>query len=96
MVFPVLTSLGGGSNIVLSYIGQESRNGSAVRHIQSYVYQQGQFPNPSPQQLSMMDFYLDATTLLPVAITFNAHPDNDANTNLAIEVDFRTTRLSAA
>ena len=35
-----------------------------------------------------MDFYLDATTLLPVAITFNAHPDNTANTNLLVEVDF--------
>jgi hypothetical protein len=87
--FPALGSLAVGPGVVLTYIGQESRNGGAVQHIQSYLYQ----PNPagvspSPQQLSMIDFYLDATTLLPVAITFNAHPDNNASTNLPIEVDF--------
>jgi hypothetical protein len=87
--FPVLGSLAAGPNIVLSYIGPETRNGENVQHIQSYVYQ----PNlsgltPSPQQLSTMDFYLDATTLLPAAVTFNAHPDNDATTNLLVEVDF--------
>jgi len=35
-----------------------------------------------------MDFYLDATTFLPVAITYNVHPDNSWTTNLPIEVDF--------
>ncbi|HWW15190.1 MAG TPA: hypothetical protein VN310_11060 [Candidatus Dormibacteraeota bacterium] len=88
--FPALGSLSLGPNVVLSYIGQESRNGGTVQHIQSYVYQ----PNPpagiSPtfQQLSTMDLYLDATTLLPMAITFNAHPDTDATTSLLVEVDF--------
>jgi len=88
--FPALSSLSAGQNVALSYIGQENRNGESVQHIQSYVYQNVQFygPAPSPQQLSTMDFYLDATTLLPVAITFNAHPDNDAGTNLLVEVDF--------
>ncbi len=88
--FPALGSLAAGPNVVLSYIGQESRNGATVQHIQSYVYQAGQFPSPSPQQLSTMDFYLDASTFLPLAVTFNAHPDNDATTNLLIEVDFST------
>jgi len=88
--FPALGSLAAGPNVVLSYIGQETRNGAAVQHIQSYIYQ-ANWPagvTPSPQQLSAMDFYLDATTLLPVAVTFNAHPDNDAGTNLGFEVDF--------
>jgi len=86
--FPVLGSLAAGPNVVLTYVGQETRNGAAVQHIQSYIYQ----PNPaglvpSPQQLSTMDFYLDATTLLPVATVFNAHPDN-SSASLLIEVDF--------
>ena len=85
--FPALGSLVG-LNVVLSYIGQETRSGVAVQHLQSYIYQ----PNPPPgipaQQLSAMDFYLDATTLLPVAVTFNAHPDDGSVTNLQIEVDF--------
>ncbi len=86
--FPALGSLAAGPNVVLAYIGQETRNGAAVQHIQSYIYQQNPSGvSPSPQQLSTMDFYLDATTLLPVAITFNAHPDNTASTNLLIEVD---------
>jgi hypothetical protein len=88
--FPVFSSLGSGQNVVLSYIGQETRNAESVQHIQSYVYAADTTSTlgPTPQQLSTTDFYLDATTLLPVAITFNTHPDNDAATNLLVEVDF--------
>jgi len=88
--FPALGSLATGPNIVLSYIGQETRNGAAVQHLQSYVYQ-ANWPagvTPSPQQLSTMDFYLDGSSLLPVAVKFNTHPDDDASTNLAFEVDY--------
>jgi uncharacterized protein involved in high-affinity Fe2+ transport len=87
--FPILGSLAAGPNVVLSYIGPETRNEGSVQHLQSYTYQPNQ-PGltPSPQQLSTMDFYLDATTLLPAAVTFNAHPDNNSATNLLIEVDF--------
>ena len=86
--FPALGSLAAGSNVVLSYVGAESRNGSSVQHLRSYVYQPGQFTPPTPSQLSGMDFYLDAATLLPLAVTFNAHPDNDPNSNLFVEIDF--------
>jgi hypothetical protein len=87
--FSALGSLAAGPNVVLSYIGPTTWNGESVQHIQSYVYQSNQLGlTPSPQQLSTMDFYLDATTLLPAAVTFNAHPDNDATTNLLVEVDF--------
>ena len=86
--FPALGSLAVGPNVVLSYIGLEVKNGTSVQHIQSYVYQSGQSQSPTPQQLSTMDFYLDTNTLLPVASTFNAHPDNDTSTNLLIEIDF--------
>jgi hypothetical protein len=86
--FPALSSLTAGTNVVLSYIGIETRNGASVQHVQSYVYQAGQFYSPTPQQLSTMDFFLDAGTLLPVALTFNAHPDSDPTINLLNEVDF--------
>jgi hypothetical protein len=88
--FPALGSLAGSSNIVFSYVGQETRNGAAVQHVQTYVFQ----PSPSAsrvnvlQQLSTMDFYLDATTFLPSAITFSMHPDNDTGTNIPVEIDF--------
>jgi hypothetical protein len=86
---PALGSLAAGPNVVLSYIGQETRNGQLVQHIQSYIYQAAPSGGgPTPQQLSTIDFYLDATTLLPSASLFNAHPDSDANSNIVIEVDF--------
>lgn len=37
--FPALSSLTGGSNVVLAYVGQETRNGEAVQHLQSYISQ---------------------------------------------------------
>ena len=86
--FPALGSLAAGPNVVLSYVGPETWNGQNVQHIQSYVYQSQSGSTPGPQQLSTMDFYLDATTLLPAAVTFNVHPDNNENANLLIEVDF--------
>jgi hypothetical protein len=88
--FPALGSLAAGPNVVLSYIGQQTWNDTNVQHIQSYVYQANPTPglNPSLQQLSTIDFYLDATSLLPVAITFNAHPDNNSGINLLSEIDF--------
>jgi hypothetical protein len=89
--FPALGSLAAAQNVVLNYIGQETRNGEIVQHIQSYISQANPAgAKPSPQQLSTMDFYLDATTFLPAAIIFNAHPDNSASGNLVIEVDFST------
>ncbi len=88
--FPALGSLAAGSNVVLSYIGQQTWNGTTVQHIQSYIYQSSPPPIPgtTAQQLSTMDFYLDATTLLPVSVTFNAYPDNSTASPLLIEVDF--------
>src|SRR5437764_14704008 len=38
-------------------------------------------------QTGLMDFYFDATTMLPVVITFDAQPDNDATANLLVEID---------
>ncbi len=88
--FPVLSSLSAGPNVVLTYIGQETRNGQTVQHLRTYVSQGDPLPPPLPtaQQLSTMDFYLDAVAFLPSAILFNSHPDNDPGTNISIEVDF--------
>jgi hypothetical protein len=89
--FPVLGSLAGGSNVVFSYIGQETRNGAAVQHLRTYASQPSKSAVSATnllQQLSTMDYYLDATTLLPSAITFNVHPDNDAGANIPVEIDF--------
>jgi hypothetical protein len=86
--FPALSSLAGGSNVVLDYIGEEDRSGEKVQHIRSYVYQPFQSSVVAALHLSTMDFYLDSNTFLPSAITFNVHPDNNAVSSIPIEVDF--------
>ncbi|PSH04764.1 MAG: hypothetical protein CXZ00_05170 [Acidobacteria bacterium] len=85
---PALGSLAAAPNVVLTYVGKEVRKGVEVQHLHSYVYEAGQGSVPGMKELSGMDFYLDAATLLPVATTFNAHPDHDALTNLLVEIDF--------
>jgi hypothetical protein len=82
--FPAFSSLAGRANLVLLYIGQETRNGVNVQHLQSYVYQSGGLNS----ELSTMDFYLDAATLLPSAITFKTHPDTDATTDILVEIEY--------
>jgi len=79
--FPALSSLStaSNSNQVLTYVGQETRNGGSVQHLHSVW---------SGQQLSAMDFYLDAGTLLPVEIDLVAHPDTDSNTNISVQALF--------
>jgi len=86
--FPALGSLAAGPSVVLLYIGQETRNGGAVQHLRSYVYQSNPPPGVSPQQLSTMDFYLDAGTLLPLASVFNAYPDTGVGPTISVEIDF--------
>ena len=49
--FPVLGSLATGPNVILSYIGPETRNGESVQHIQSYVYQANPTAVAPSQQL---------------------------------------------
>jgi len=48
------------------------------------LFQTGDFFDPDD---------LDAATLLPIAITFNVHPDVDANINIPVEVDFSNYQL---
>jgi len=80
----------------VSYIGQESRNGISVQHIRLALQ------NPSPKVptivnthigwLSQTDFYLDPGSSLPVAVTFNIHPDENALVAIPVEIDFSDYR----
>ncbi len=91
--FPALTSLAASDpSIVLSYVGLESRSGAYVQHLHSYRYAGNSAA--LTKQWSTMDFYLDAASLLPFAVMFNVHADNDANINIPVEVDFSNYQLS--
>jgi hypothetical protein len=84
-----------GSGYVTTYVGHETHNGQAVEHIS--ILQSSPFPTPpggvSFEHLTQLDFFLDATTLLPVAISFNSHPDNNALLDIPVEVQFSDYRL---
>jgi hypothetical protein len=79
---------------VLSYIGPETRDGQTVVHISAW---QASPTAPAAvvtlvQRLSKMDIYLDSTTLLPVALAFNAHPDNNALVDIPTDIRFSDYR----
>jgi hypothetical protein len=97
--FPGLTSLSAANSgrfrssqakLVLVYVGLETRDDRSVQHIQSYQYLASTVPRKTAfiQKISTVDYYLDAQTLVPLSLTFSAHPDNDASTNIAVEVDY--------
>ena len=77
-------------NAVITYLGPETRYGQSVIHLSASQ----QFPAISGdvanlmQHLTKTDVYLDATTFLPAAIAFCTHPDNNANFDITIEIDF--------
>jgi len=87
--FPVLTSLGQTSNqnFIFSYIGSEQHAGFNVQHIRVYqVIPQDTKGRMQTRRLSTMDFYLDPASSLPMAAAFTAHPDDDMNTDVLMEI----------
>ena len=79
---------------VATYVGQETRDGQTVQHIS--VSQTASSPDPpgGPMlaHLTQLDFFLDSSTLLPVAITFNIHADDNALLDIPIEIRFSNYR----
>ena len=74
----------------VSYLGQETKGGSALLHFRVYQQLPG-VSNPlavTPQHLSQMELYLDPVTLLPTVLSFNAHPDSDASVDISTEIYF--------
>lgn len=87
-LFPVTSGLSAG--YVATYIGHETRNGQGVEHLAisqkaSSLVSSGALPF---EHLSQIDFFLDSTTLLPAAIAFDTHPDDDALLNIPVEINF--------
>jgi hypothetical protein len=86
--FSVLTQAAS-ADLVATYIGQETRNNASVQHLQ---FEQPPSVTGDPTglvtSLTAEDVYLDAKSFLPVAILFNTHPDSNAGTNIAVEIDF--------
>ncbi len=95
--FPPLSSLAAlaSPDLALAYLGQETRQGISVQHLRFWRQVSTRSTNAMQliHRLSTVDMYLDSASLLPVAITFNLHPDVDAGTDVAAEVRFSDYRL---
>jgi hypothetical protein len=92
--FPAFPIAHGVSGSLVTYVGHETRDGQAVEHLtisQSLAVQEPAGA-ATLAHLSQMDFFLDSTTFLPAAVTFNIHPDNNALLDIPIEVRFSDYR----
>jgi hypothetical protein len=93
--FPLFSIARGlSSGYVATYIGPETRNGQDVQHLTVSQASAAEPPTGSPSfgHLTQMDFFLDPTSLLPVALTFSAHPDTNAGLDIPIEIRFSDYR----
>jgi hypothetical protein len=81
------------SNSILKYVGQEMRGGRSVQHLAYFVQPPGGNLRDLAQHLTTEDIYLDGSSLLVVAITYNEHPDNNALVDIPVELDFSDYRL---
>jgi hypothetical protein len=91
------SGLPAGAGYVTTYIAHETRNGQSVEHISVSQTPSSQDAAGAPtlQHLTQVDFFLDSSTLLPAAISFNTHPDNDAGLDIPAEVRFSDYRAVA-
>jgi hypothetical protein len=87
---PALSVLSQLSNpsLIAVYVGQETKDGVAVQHVHFALQSASPDPTGLIQSLSAEEVYLNASTFLPVALVFNSHPDNNANANIVVEIDF--------
>jgi len=87
--FPALSSLTQTANpaYIFKYIGQELHGGLNVQHLRVFQIVQSDTTGMF-QRLSTQDFYLDVTTNLPDAIFAYVHPDNNAGSNITLEMRF--------
>jgi hypothetical protein len=90
--FPITHGLSTGYGA--TYVGHETRYGQAVEHLTISQSSAVQTPSgvPTLAHLSQMDFFIDSTTFLPAAVTFNIHPDNNELLDIPIEVRFSDYR----
>ena len=75
--------------LTVMYVGRESKNGKSVEHV---IVTVPPVDSTSVQarmaSLTQTDIFLDSSSLLPLALDFNVHPDNDAAVNIPVEIRF--------
>ena len=77
---------------VAAYIGHETLGTQAVEHVSVSQVASADSGGTLTQHLSQVDFFLDSTTLLPAAVAFNTHPDNNALLDIPVQIQFSDYR----
>jgi hypothetical protein len=91
----MLSKQSSSQNLVVSDGGRETHDGLMVERLAISK----QFPSlparvsAAMQRLSEMEVYLDAITSLPVSVSFNTHPDNNAGRDFPVEIKFSDYRI---
>jgi hypothetical protein len=75
-----------------TYIGQESLNEQTVLHVSVTPRLSTGYGQTLLQHLSQMDLFVDPATSLPVALSFNVHPDNNASLDIPAQIQFSDYR----
>ncbi len=90
--FPALSCLAQSSNPSFAFtdLGPDNRDGLSTRHLR--VLQVAGNDPPQLAKLTATDVYLDPVSLLPLAIAFSTHPDDDMNTDISVEIRFADYR----
>lgn len=93
--FPPLSSLAQVANphFVFSYLGPETHNGLSTIHLRVVQIIAGDTAKLDLSHLTTTDFYLDSISFLPLAETFNVHPDSDMKTDIPSEIRFANYRV---
>lgn len=90
--FPALSLLAdyADPNLVFTDLGQVQYQGGTAEHIQVYRTVTGWGPDDLQvlARLSMVDYYLDSQTALPVAMAFATHPDSDFTVDIPVMTVF--------
>jgi hypothetical protein len=80
-------------NSVATYIGAETLGAQSVQHIS--VAQLPPASSLAPDifpHLTQIDLYLDSSTFLPAAMTYNVHPDGNELVDIPVDVGFSDYR----
>jgi hypothetical protein len=73
----------------VSSVDSETLEGVAVQHLAIWLQISADAQTTKLiQGLSRMDIYLSSSTLVPVAVSFNSHPDGDESIDIPMEVKF--------
>jgi hypothetical protein len=85
-----LQALSSDPGLGVAYVGSEAKSGVAVIHLRLFraVQNPSSGVNPTIQSLSTEDLYLDATSLLPLFLDFNVHPDTEFTRSIPVEIVF--------